>query len=159
MLQRSSLAERGDPQRQGKGCPEEKSGNEKGNSCMEHPSRQVLSSELRAEVLGSSISCRAVAVWVICRDQTLGEREVSLLPQLCRMEAQEPAPLKGSHRLVLGCLRRFSGWTDDLSGTLSSLFLAHRTIFHHYSCTLYILDLNIWLHSFISFFNQFMILV
>ena len=43
---------------------------------MELPSRQVLSSELREEVLGSSISCRAVAVWVICRDWTLGEREV-----------------------------------------------------------------------------------
>ena len=52
----------------------------------------------------------------------------SPLPQLCGMEAQEPAPLKGSHRLVLGCLRRLSGWTDDISGMLSSLFLAHRTI-------------------------------
>ena len=33
----------------------------------------------------------------------------SLLPQACGMEAQEPVPLKGSHRLVL----RVSGGFQD----------------------------------------------
>lgn len=157
MLQRSSLAERGDPQaREGMSwgkIREQKRKQLKGAPIKAGPELRAQGRSPRKQYFLQGSGC----VGHMQRLDLRGEGG-SPLPQLCGMEAQEPAPLKGSHRLVLGCLRRLSGWTDDISGTLSSLFLAHRTIFHHCSCTLYILDLNICLHSFISFFNQFMIL-